>query len=167
MEANGLRLDFTNITLEPYSTLSVDNQILPSVRHVGDGKAHASGSSGAGHGGHGGVGSGQNLVGISYGSFRIPRSSGRPGAAPVFPRVPGYGGGSLELIAQSTIHIDGTISARGGPATSPRGSGASGGSILVYGNIFTGKELSTFPVGMGTRHIVGRCWRTRQCLHKC
>ena len=141
LEVNKLKLDFTNITLEPYSTLSADNQIMPSTPHVGDGKPHTSGSSGAGHGGHGGVGSGQNLVGISYGSFRTPRTSGRPGAAPVFPRVPGYGGGVLELVAQNTVHIDGTISARGGSAISLRGSGASGGSILVYGKHLRGQGL--------------------------
>lgn len=118
---------------------------------MGDGKPHTSGSSGAGHGGHGGVGSGESLVGVSYGSFRIPRSSGRPGAAPIFPRVPGYGGGFLELVAQNTAHIDGTLSARGGPAISPRGSGASGGSILMYAKHFHGQGLLDVSGGDGDR----------------
>ena len=151
IEVNKLKLDFTNITLEPYSTLSADNQIMPSTPHVGDGKPHTSGSSGAGHGGHGGVSLSQSLVGISYGSFQTPRSSGRPGAAPVFPRVPGYGGGVLELVAQNTAHIDGTISAKGGSAVSPRGSGASGGSILVYAKHIHGQGLFDVSGGDGDK----------------
>lgn len=135
--------------------LSADNQIIPSTIHVGDGKSYSSGSSGAGHGGHGGVGLSQSLVGISYGSFRTPRMSGRPGAAPVFPRTPGYGGGILELIAQNTAHIDGTISAKGGSAISPKGSGASGGSILVYGKHLHGQGLFEVSGGDGEKSNSG------------
>ena len=128
---------------------------MPSTLHVGDGKPHTSGSSGAGHGGHGGVSLNQGLVGISYGSFQTPRMSGRPGAAPVFPRVPGYGGGVLELVAQNTVHIDGVLSAKGGSAHSPRGSGASGGSILVYGKHLHGQGLFDVSGGDGDKSYSG------------
>ena len=129
---------------------------MSSTSHVGDGKPDISGSSGAGHGGHGGVGikernSGKGLVGISYGSYRKPRTSGRPGAAPVFPRVPGYGGGILKLVAQNTAHIDGTISARGGSTVSSRGSGASGGSVLVYAKYIHGQGIFDVSGGSGDK----------------
>lgn len=155
VETNKLKLKFSNITLEPFSTLSADNQIISSTSHVGDGKSDTRGSSGAGHGGHGGVGSGQSLVGISYGSFRTPRTSGRPGAAPVYPYTPGYGGGILELVAQNTAHIDGTVSAKGGSAISPKGSGASGGSILVYGKHLHGQGLFEVSGGDGEKSNSG------------
>lgn len=152
---NKVRLDFTNITLEPFSKLTADSQIASSTFHVGDGRPGTSGSSGAGHGGHGGVGSSQNLVGVSYGSFRRPRTPGRPGAAPFFPRVPGYGGGVLKLVVQNTVHIDGVITAKGGSNVSPRGSGASGGSILVYGRHVHGQGLMDVSGGDGDRTYAG------------
>ena len=149
MSSNKLKLDFINVTLEPYSSLSLDKQIISRASHVGNGKSNTGGSSGSGHGGHGGSGLAQTLVGVSYGSFRIPRLSGQPGAAPVFPMVTGNGGGLLELVVQNTAHLDGVISAKGGNANSPRGSGASGGSILLYTLYFHGQGLLDVSGGDG------------------
>ena len=155
MSANKLKLNFINITLETFSTLSTDNQTISATSHVGNGKPNVNGSSGAGHGGHGGVGLGETLVGIAYGSYRIPRLSGRQGGADVFPRVPSGGGGVLELVAQNTAHIDGVLSAKGGTAVSPRGSGASGGSILVYASFVHGQGLLDVSGGEGDLHYGG------------
>ena len=69
MEANGLTLDYVNITVEPFAYLSGDGLVdeIPGLRYYGDGWGVVSGSSGAGHGGHGGLGRGQSKVGVSYG----------------------------------------------------------------------------------------------------
>ena len=155
MQANKLKLDFINITLEPYSYLSTDNQIFSAASHIGSGKPNAGGSSGAGHGGHGGTGLGQASVGVAYGSFKTPRLSGRRGGAPVFPWIPGGGGGVLELVAQNSAHVDGVLSAKGGNAYSPRGSGASGGSILVYASFVHGQGVLDVSGGDGDLQFGG------------
>lgn len=122
---------------------------MPKGYHDGDGKSGNLGSSGAGHGGHGGSGRSSSVPGVSYGAFKVPRSTGRPGAASIYPRVPGYGGGIIELIAQNSLHVDGTISAIGGTTTSLLGSGASGGSILVYARYLHGQGLLDVSGGSG------------------
>ena len=149
MRGNKLKLVFINVTLEPFSTFSADNQMFSTSHHIGRGKPYIKGSSGAGHGGHGGVGGGQAAVGISYGSYRVPRLTGQPGGAGFFPGLPGGGGGVMELIVRNTAHIDGMISAKGGDATSPRGGGASGGSILVYASFVNGQGVLDVSGGDG------------------
>ena len=67
----------------------------------------------------------------------------------MFPMVTGNGGGLLELVVQNTAHLDGVISAKGGNANSPRGSGASGGSILLYTLYFHGQGLLDVSGGDG------------------
>lgn len=144
-----MKLDFINVTLEPFSTLLADIQIFSTSHHIGRGKPHIEGSSGAGHGGHGGVGGGQAAIGISYGSYRVPHLTGQPGGTAVFPGIPGVGGGVLELVVQNTAHIDGVISAKGGNANSPRGGGSSGGSILVYASFVNGQGVLDVSGGDG------------------
>ena len=39
MSSNKLKLDFINVTLEPYSSLSLDKQIISRASHVGNGKS--------------------------------------------------------------------------------------------------------------------------------
>ena len=167
MEANSLTLDFVNITVEPFATLSGDGLVdhVTGLRYYGDGWGHVSGSSGAGHGGHGGIGGGQNKVGVSYGDYRKPTLFGSSGGASVFPFTGGLGGGRFRIIAHDTLVVDGTISSRGGKARATRGGGGSGGSVLAYASRLHGDGEVDVTGGDGDSDQGGGGAAGRVCLY--
>lgn len=145
-----MRLDYKNITVEPYAFLTVDG--LAPFRYSGyhgDGWAHSSGGSGAGHGGHGGQSSSQNRVGVSNGQFKVPKNYGSTGGVNVYPFIGGRGGGRMEVIAHDTLVVDGTLSSCGSKGISPRSGGGSGGSILVYTSRIHGDGVFNVSGGAG------------------
>ena len=72
------------------------------------------GAAGAGYGGNSGQGHSQNIIGVAYGNFRLPRHQGSRGAKSVFPfNSDAKGGGRLSLHASHTLVIDGELSAKG------------------------------------------------------
>ena len=77
----------------------------------GSGHASSSGSSGGGHGGRGGRGKGSLLTGAAYGDLYEPKRFGSKGGG----TKGGSGGGFIWFNVTYVIHIDGEVSANGGP----------------------------------------------------
>lgn len=168
MEANSLTLDYINITIEPFATLSANGLAVevPGSRYYGDGwGGGVSGSSGAGYGGHGGMGRGQSKVGVSYGKYRKPTYFGSTGGADVFPFTGGLGGGRFKIIAHDTLVVDGQLSTRGGDARATRSGGGSGGSILAYTSRIHGDGEFDVSGGDGDGSYGGGGGAGRVCLY--
>ena len=100
------------------------------------------GGSGGGHGAGGGQGHGQEIVGAPHGNLYVPAEFGSGGGTGgganndiyCFPHgvsASGAGGGIIQLLAASSVEIDGDLFADGGDAFGPRAGGGAGGSVYI------------------------------------
>ncbi|KAK3576662.1 hypothetical protein CHS0354_004947 [Potamilus streckersoni] len=131
--SNDLVLEYTNITVEPYGRLYVDEGVPEREQNTGVGVGHSdpNGCSGGGHGGNGGQGQGQPLSGGSHGSFLLSDTFGKNGGHSTFPHLGGLGGGRLKFKVNHTLTVDGEVTANGGDWRSVEAGGGSGGSISI------------------------------------
>jgi len=98
-------------------------------------------SSGAGYGGRGSPGfRTQTIWGPTYGSSNAPVAPGSGGrGSQSYPETTGpAGGGSVQIRAEGTVSVHGTITANGQDGFSDHGGAASGGGIYVYCRTFIG-----------------------------
>ncbi|WAR26294.1 hypothetical protein MAR_011998 [Mya arenaria] len=117
LTSNDLKLDYFNVTIEPYG--------------VGAGHGNVGGSSGGGHGGNGGGGQAEAYAGGAHDSFLYPTKFGNNGGHALFPHRAGVGGGRLYLRVNHTLTVDGFLVALGGNWRSVGSGGGSGGSIHI------------------------------------
>jgi hypothetical protein len=133
----------------------------------GGGKASQSGGAGgAGYGGKGGAGGSiggrpSGAGGKNYHDFKNCLQNGSGGGAagttPGAGARGGNGGGAIQLTAQNTLFIGGTISVAGfGGGESAYGGGAgSGGSIVLHGTVIKGTGVLNASGGTGGKGAVG------------
>jgi hypothetical protein len=109
-------------------------------------------SSGAGYGGKGGDGSDANTYGGSaYGSSNAPVDPGSgcaPYAISSLSRSRGFGGGSIRIVAQDSVELDGFLTANGEDDNNVWG-GGSGGGIFVTCETFEGLGTGAMRVNGG------------------
>lgn len=121
----------------------------PDMRYGGV-NTPSGGGSGGGHGAGGGQGHSQTIVGAPHGNLYEPAEFGSGGGTGgganndvyCFPRgldASGAGGGIIQLLATSSVEIDGDLFADGGAAYGPRAGGGAGGSVYVSTAAFTGQ----------------------------
>lgn len=113
-----------------------------TVAAYGPGRA-TGGSHGAGYGSAGTPGylTGSPGPGGVYGSEVAPTAPGSGArAAPSLNNFGPYGGGSVQIRAQRTVALYGTITANGGSGMANYGGGASGGGIYITCRTFVGNS---------------------------
>lgn len=103
-------------------------------------------SGGGGYGGAGGDSDSYDDGGPAYGDVDDPERLGSAGGYDTNGIEGGTGGGSLWLMAQDEIRIDGTVSANGGYGSGGAG-GGSGGSIRIHAGSLAGTGSVTADGG--------------------
>ena len=99
------------------------------------------------HGGRGGSSANQLLTktdALPYGSYYEPSDPGSGGGG-----SGGYGGGSITVLAQGEVEIDGILNVDGGDASSTGGGGA-GGSIYINCDHMSGAGVISARGGKGS-----------------
>ena len=83
--------------------------------------------------------------GKPYGSYYRPQHTGCKGGG----SYPGHGGGRVDILIASSLHLDGNIKTLGGNATGANSGGGSGGSIYIVTQNFSGHGLIQASGGDG------------------
>nr|XP_054759184.1 uncharacterized protein LOC129265193 [Lytechinus pictus] len=132
VETNRLIITAENITIDSSGSFNADHRGHPAGEGPGAGLPRSAfpgvqGGSGAGHGGRGGRSYGGIYSAWSYGSTHMPRqmgSGGGPGGSG------GKGAGSMWLLVNDTLRVEGLLHANGEDGYA-RSGGGSGGSLLL------------------------------------
>ncbi len=170
----------SNATLAPFSNLMPMSIILYSnliiqagggiiadsfgaTQNGGNGRGNSSSlfplypCSGGGHGGNGAFGLSNNVPGgTTYDSMTLPNIVGSGGGGNST-SIGGMGGGiiSLQFQNNSTLQVNGIISANGGNGSGTGGGGGSGGSIYISGWSITGTGAINANGGSGALNYGG------------
>lgn len=101
-------------------------------------------SAGASHGGRGGIGTSSSTPGQAYGSVEYPQAYGSGSLS-------SSGGGIIKLTSLISLNVDGIITVEGEHSKRASSGGASGGSILLKTQTFSGNGKITATGGNGNR----------------
>lgn len=127
-------VDAGDVDIESEGSLNLDARGHPPSMGPGASSADAGGS-------YGGIGGGLHQ-GAAYGSLFTPHDLGSGGSG-------ASGGGFIEMRVGRLIHLDGSISSRGGDSDIMHAAGGSGGSILIKAYNFSGQGVLDASGGMG------------------
>ncbi|KAL4226615.1 hypothetical protein ACF0H5_014598 [Mactra antiquata] len=151
LTSNDLKLDYYNVTIEPYGLLSVSEGCPYLIQHagIGAGIGNVGGSSGGAHGGNGGQGQAEPVSGGAHDSFLYPTKFGNNGGHSIFPHRAGVGGGRVYLKVGHTLTVDGFLVALGGDWRSVAAGGGSGGTIHMETSTIDGAGVIDASGGEG------------------
>jgi hypothetical protein len=141
-------LNSVSITVTSGGSINSNAAGYPSSTGPGEGQDDPTwwtgGGGGGGFGGYGSVGQDGGSGGMPYGNAFEPDDLGSGGGNNPHASIPGgAGGGAITIVVSGTLHVDGSISARGGNgskdgAGNAVGGGGSGGSIWIQTGTLSG-----------------------------
>lgn len=156
-----------NLTITGNATIQSGGGIVTDAMGYGPGIGNGAGrvvfvsenyylAGGGGHGGYGGGG----IPGYAAGGLAQddpvmgPTISGGGGGQMLPNFIGGTGGGSIHLIVNGTLQMDGVISANGGSGSGLGGGGGAGGSVWLAPGAITGAGIISANGGNGAYNTI-------------